>query len=689
MNIELNYDSRPFFPAIPVLSYDSETTGLSPHHGDKIFAISMSDGDDSWYLKVGDKLPSYLLDMFSDPKRMWYMWNAKFDMHFLFEQFGVQIAGTILDGMVLARLEFNDHLTYGLDACAKRIGLEKSDEVEKYITEHKLWEWETIPGKKIRKKNKHFDKVPHDIMMKYACKDAEVTFRVCNHLEKRVAEIDSLLPDAPKLASVALQEFLVTKAVFQMESGGLKIDEGYAEMALNFYQEEAKNAEAEFEKQTGKAYKASPKLFAEIFESEKDKWAYTEKGNPSFDSDAIKRFTHPVAKQILTLRDAKSRADFFASFAYFSDKNSFVHPTFNQAGTATGRFSSSEPNFQNLTNDEEAEEGTLSVRNAIIPTSSDYCIVSMDYDQQEYRMMLDYAGEMGLIDQVKAGVDVHQATADMMGVSRKYAKTLNFMLLYGGGVGKLAEALGISEYDAKKLRDLYFSKLPKVQQFIATVIRTAKQRGYVYNWMGRRYFCDPEFAYKMPNRIIQGGGADVMKKAIVGIAKILETKKSTLFLTVHDELDFYIHRDEFHLIPQIKKIMEEAYPHKHLPLTVSISHSWKSLGELEDGPPREEDRRPPDREVERPKVFGRGIGVHQKNEGGNGVPKERHLQESLLRAFGVSIKELSNHTEFRVMNSRLGEKTLYGGDKLLARVENYVLAYQAKQLGIDLDMFMG
>ena len=645
-NSELLDTEDLYWPECKVLAYDCETTGLSPYHGDKIFAVSMSNGEFQTYYKVKDKLHPSITKLLNDPSITWFMWNAKFDLNFLKEQFGITPAGKVIDGMVLARLEYNDHLSYSLDAAAKRIGLEKSDEVEKYITEHKLWEWETIPGKKVRKKNKFFDKVPHDIMMKYACQDAFVTYKCCEHYLERLGQLDTLMPTAPRVLDVADQEAEVTKIVSVMEHLGLKVDIEYCKMAGDFYEEEAKKAEEEFKKLTGKDYKASPKLFAEVFESEKDKWSFTEKGNPSFDSDSIKRFTNPAAKQILTLRDAKSRADFFAGFEFHADSENFVHPTFNQAGTATGRFSSSEPNFQNLTNDEEAEEGTLPVRNAIIPPDSDYCIVSFDYDQQEYRMMLDYAGELDLIEQVKAGIDVHQATADMMGVSRKYAKTLNFMLLYGGGVLKLAEALKITEWEAKKLKELYFSKLPKVQQFIATVIRTARQRGYVYNWMGRRYFCDPDFAYKMPNRIIQGGGADVMKKAMLGISKIL-TKKSYMFLTVHDELDFYIHRDEFYLIPQIKKIMEEAYPSKYLPLTVSISHSWTSLGELEDGPPREGDRRPPNQKAERNKKVTK-------------VAREKPL-EALLRAFGVPLKELRKHTEFRVMNSRLGVKNYMVG----------------------------
>lgn len=581
------------------LALDTETTGLMPYHGDRIFALVLSDGRDTWYFRFDDsssKLPQVLLDLFKDRERTWYLHNAKFDLHHLWKTFGVNgLAGAVHDTAIGARLEFNDHFSYSLDACAERLGdgRVKSDEVAEYIKAHNLWEWENIPGKKTRRKIMHFQKVPDEIMMRYACQDAEVTFALGEHQVERIGAIDNLLPQngIPRLASVLDTERKLVQVVTNMECFGVKVNEEYCRQALEHYQEVQRQEAQAFHINTGKEYKASPKLFAEVFANEKDKWTYTEKGNPSFESDTLETFESLAAKNVLAIRNAKSRCDFFATFLDQSDANGFVHPSFNSGGTATGRFSSSEPNFQNLTNDEEAPDEKFPVRRAIVPPDPSYCIVSMDYKQQEYRLMLDYAGELELIDQVKGGADVHQATADLMGVSRKYAKTLNFMLLYGGGVKKLADALGISEPQAKELRGLYFSKLPRVRRLIEQVTNVAATRGYVYNWAGRRYWCEnEEFAYRFPNRVIQGGGADIMKQAMVRIEnEVLLVSRSTMTLTVHDELVFYIHRNDLHIVPKIKQIMEEIYPAKLLPMEVDVSHSWVSLGDLKEGAPDPKD----------------------------------------------------------------------------------------------------
>lgn len=576
------------------LSLDTETTGLLPYHGDKVFAVIVSDGEDAYYWDTrSGTFPVGLVEVFLDEGRVWYLHNAPFDLHSLHSTFGQVPRGKIHDTAVGARVEYNDHFgakPYSLDSCAARIGKAKSDEVKKYVDAHKLKTLIPVRGKKEPYEKLHFDQVPHDIMFEYACKDALVTYDVASSQIKEMIRVGKLLPKVPSPWEVMTTERSLAPVIFSMESAGVKVDLDFCEQALAFYQDEQKRLAAQFGEITGKAYKASPLLFQEVFSDEKSLWEYTEKGNPSFKSDVLEYFESPAAKTVMAIRNAKSRTDFVAGFIFFADKNGFVHPSFKSGGTATLRFSSSEPNFQNLTNDEDSPDEKFPIRRAIIPYAQDICIVSIDFDQQEYRMMLEYAGEMPMIERVLAGIDVHQATADLVGIPRRAAKTLNFGLLYGMGVGKLAKALKISYDEAKELKRLYFSKLPMVKKFIEQVTEVAERRGYVYNWAGMRYWCpNKDFAYGMPNRVIQGGGASIMKQSMVSISNYLQQEKaaSRMMLTIHDELDFYMARGEFHHLEKIKKIMETTYPSKLLPLTVSINHSWRSLGDLSDGSPQE------------------------------------------------------------------------------------------------------
>jgi DNA polymerase-1 len=171
-------------------------------------------------------------------------------------------------------------------------------------------------------------------------------------------------------------------------------------------------------------------------------------------------------------------------------------------------------------------------------------------------------------------------------VTRYEAKTINFMLLYGGGVSKLAEALKCREWDAKQKRKKYFSTLRGVSKFVGQVQEVAKKRGYIISWLGRlSYFPDPEHAYKAPNSLIQGGTADVVKLALNRCCEHLRGKLSAPLLQVHDELVFELHKSELHLAPELLRIMETVFPHKYIGLTCTPEHSWKSLADKVEGYP--------------------------------------------------------------------------------------------------------
>jgi DNA polymerase-1 len=595
--------------AAPRLALDTETTGLRPYHGDRLFSIIFSDGETAWYLNFQAYegvepeqvlLPSHLealKPLFAREDIVWDLHNAKYDLHILWQE-GIELKGVTHCALANARVEYNEHFDYSLAACAERIGQKKDETVENYVKEHKLHTEVALYGRKTDKRL-HYDRVPLPIISAYGEIDGLVTARVARNQEATIQRLsDESPPTVPKVSHILHNERRLTKTIFRMERVGLKIDRPYCTRAAAYEQDRALRAITAFKKESGRDFKASPKLFAEVFGSEKDRWEFTEKGNPSFESDILKKFQNPAAKAVLEYRDAKSKSDFYLGFLYHADRDDVVHPNFNPHGAAHGRFSSSNPNFQNLTSEEDEEElkQEFVVRRAIIPRPG-YILIMPDYDQMEYRMMFDLACqivgyETPVVTEIKKGKDPHQATADTvtaMGtpLTRKRAKNGNFAFLYGSGVNTLAATIGASVDEARALREALIKATPEVKMLIDRVMRTARTRGFIFNWAGRRcYLTDPNWAYKMPNYLISGGCADVNKFALNLIDDRLQGMKSRLICTIHDENPVEVHESEIDVVPKIvHESMESIYPYKYLKLTCGMEWSDKSLADKKKGFP--------------------------------------------------------------------------------------------------------
>lgn len=570
---------------LKTLAVDTETTGLHAYLGDELFSVIIGNDLKQWYFNFlpYDNYDEFVLPrewirrlqpLFATPRRL-YLHNAKFDMHMLAKE-GVEITGTVHDTMVMARLLHNDHLSYSLAECAKRIGFDKSDAVEEYIKKNKLYEWETKEGKKNRTKKKFFDRVPAKIMVPYGERDAYVTYQLGEYQRKNIE-------DQARLKDLYAIECGTTKVVFDMERTGVRVDKEYSSRGFAYERSEYEKAAKKFQKLSGTPFKDSAKALAPAFEKLNERYPRTEKGNPSFTDKVLKGFKSELATRILEYRYSQKMAHtYFQNFIELSDGRGRLHPNFRQSGTVTGRFSMSDPNLQNVP--KELPKGKkYDLRKCFIPPPG--CVfVEIDYDAMEFKLMLDYAGEFELIKQVRAGLDPHQATADLTGLSRKQAKTLNFGLLYGMGVGKLSVALGVTEEDARKFKHQYFAALPMVQGFIRQATATARVRGDVFNWAGRTYqFPDENFAYKAPNAIIQGGCSDIVRVAMCGVHEYLANTNTKMLLQVHDSLLLEVPQSLVHtVVPQVKRIMEGAYAYKHLPMTCSVEWSDTSWGDLVD-----------------------------------------------------------------------------------------------------------
>jgi len=572
-----------------VIAIDTETFGLKWDH--KMFALQLAvKGGNSYYfnfldypLEIGtdpwgvsvDIHPysrlTELHDLWRKPEIRWVAHNAKFDMRRL-EIEGVHLNGDIYDTMVMAHIIYNKHMSYSLDNCLKRIGLSKNDEVMNWIMTHKAYTTYHVDGKKQKEKDLHFDRVPFDIMFKYGLDDVEDTLKL---YDSQIAFFE--LPENKDQIDLVHNNLQLIKSVFQMESEGIHVDLDYCKTAQQQHNDRVSEIAKYIEELTQSKFKAGPKWLGEVLHAQGIHLPLSDKGNPIMDKKSLEKIPNAIAALVLEMRDEEKHASFYSTFKRFTDRNGVVHPSYRLTGTDTGRFSCSDPNLQQVPKEEKATEAGHTVRGAFY-VEDDFILVSIDYDQMEYRLMADYAAEMGMIEAIKGGLDPHTYVANMMGVDRKYAKTLNFGLLYGMGLAKLGESLGVSMDQARELKNRYYSELPKVRTLTRQIMDVAAGRGYIKNYYGRRYFCDdPKWAYKFPNYLIQGTGADIVRHVIPRISYQLEGMKSKLLLQVHDELILKIHRSEVGIVPELKRIMEDEYkPMNGMGLTCGVDFSERT-----------------------------------------------------------------------------------------------------------------
>jgi DNA polymerase-1 len=586
-----------------VIALDTETYGLK--WSDKLFALQLAVRDEDLYYfnfhEYNDGSPVLDRSIFQELNKLWmnssHRWimaNAKFDLRKIAIE-GVQLNGEIYDVLLMDRLRYNRHFSYSLDACLKRIGSSKNDEVKTWIAVNKAYTTHSVDGKKTKEKDLHFDRVPFSIMSSYGFDDVESTLYLyqdqSNYFmsEEGKAQID-----------LVHSNMELTKTVFLMEQKGIQLDVPYCKRMLEKEQHLAMDKADKIEQMTQQKFKAGPKWLKEVLNAQGIVLEVSDKGNPILDKNALKAMPNAVAHYVMEMRDHEKRASTYSTLLRFVDSYGVLHTNYRLNGTDTLRFSSSDPNLQNI---EACQKSNLeTTRTAFVPRPHHF-FVSIDYKTMEYRLCADIAGEHGWIKAINEGADPHQWVADMMEVGRKEAKTLNFMLLYGGGLAKLATSLfdvktdentlnaicKIHIYNSKKvtliehelvakvphellmseiehlgkadkLKKKYFQSLPAVASFTKQVQDVAIARGFVRNQYGARYHIDkPMFAYKLPNHLIQGTGACIIRSAMNKIEYQLEGMKSKMLLQIHDELLFEIHKDEAFIVTTLRDIMEREY----------------------------------------------------------------------------------------------------------------------------------
>ena len=390
----------------------------------------------------------------------------------------------------------------------------------------------------------------------------------------------------------------LSKVLAGMERAGVKVDLGQLRDFADGLRRELVQREARIREMAGEPGLniSSPKQVGDVlFEKLRldPKAKKSARGQYSTDENTLVEIAdrHPIVNEILEFRAVKKLlSTYIEPFpSYVSEVDGRVHTTFNQALTATGRLSSSNPNLQNIpVRTERGKE----IRKAFIPGTPDGVIVSADYSQIELRIMAHLCGDAHLVQAFKDGVDVHAATAaKIFGVpvsevtreQRGMAKTANFGIMYGISSFGLAQRLNLSRRDAKALIDGYFESFPAIKEFIAGSAEFARKNGYVETLFGRRRYLPDIHARNAVvrglaernavNAPIQGTSADIIKLAMIGVAARLKEAglRSRMVLQIHDELVFDAIPSE---VPELTRIVVDVMENVvklSVPLTVECS----------------------------------------------------------------------------------------------------------------------
>lgn len=382
-------------------------------------------------------------------------------------------------------------------------------------------------------------------------------------------------------------ELPLVPILYNMERLGVRIDGAVLKEQSSYLSREIREIEKEIYNDVGQIFNiASPKQLAQmLFGKLKMPTGKRTKTGFSTDNDVLEKLSkeYPLCLKILDYRElAKLKSTYVDNLLLLIDKrDGRIHTHYNQALTSTGRLSSTHPNLQNIPI--RTERG-VQIRKAFIADSG--CkLVSADYSQIELRLLAHITEDPGLCRAFQEDVDIHSVTAkEIFGFEtitpeqRRKAKAVNFGITYGQGPFGLAETLKISQTEAKEIMNRYFTKFPKLHEYMNEIVKRARENGYVETIWGRRRYIDElksknsrirSFGERAAiNAPMQGSASDLVKRAMIEIQNNLNL---SLLLQVHDELVFEIENEKIDsLIPEIKSIMENVITLK-VPLKVNIA----------------------------------------------------------------------------------------------------------------------
>lgn len=548
---------------------DTETTSIDAIRA-KLVGLSFSvKKGEAWYVAVPRETEAaqHMVQIFSsiyeNDKILKVGQNLKYDLTVL-ANYGIQLKAPLFDTM-LAHYLVQPELRHNMDYLA-----------EIYLN-YQTIHIDTLIGPKGKNQKNMADLAPADIC-DYACEDADITLQLMEPLK---AEMEK-----NQLTRVFHEiEMPLMPVLAQMERNGVRLDtEALSETGEQFRQR-MQQLESEIYELAGHPFTiTSPRQVGEVLFDElklNEKAKKTKSGQYSTGEEVLEaiKHKHPIVEKILAHRALKklisTYIDALPKLIYPATGR--IHTSFNQAVTATGRLSSSNPNLQNIP--VRGDDGR-EIRKAFVPEPG--CIFfSADYSQIELRIMAHLSADEHLVNDFRCGRDIHAATAsrifhkpieEVSRDERRKAKTANFGIIYGISAFGLAERMEVSRTEAKELITNYFDTYPRVKEYMQTSVKRARELGYIVTEFGRRRYL-PDITsrnavvrgYAERNAVnapIQGTAADIIKIAMVRIAQRFEAEgiQSKMILQVHDELNFSVLPEELdHVKNIVIQEMEGAY----------------------------------------------------------------------------------------------------------------------------------
>ena len=538
-----------------IFSFDTETTSLDPISAKLVgFSFSTSEGE-GYYVPFShaennninvkeDKIFAMLNELFRKKELRVIGQNIKYDINVL-SKYKITFKCKIEDTMLLSYI-YNSSGKHDLDSLAK-----------KYLDYEKI-KYDDVVGS--GSKQKIFSEIDISEAKIYACEDADITLRLYNYFIGKLSKLKE------QFALYNNVELPLLNVISQIEQNGVMIDHKSLQKQSIDLGERIASIEEDVYKLADQEFNiGSPKQLQDIFYNQLKLPIIkkTPKGQPSTNEDVMQELSllHDLPKLILQYRNLSKLKNTYTDKlgTQINDKTHRLHTSYNQTVTITGRLSSSNPNLQNIPI--KTDDGKK-IRKTFITTKENK-ILSADYSQIELRVMAHISKDKSLITSFLNGEDIHSATAiEVFSLKnktpsqdeRRAAKAINFGLIYGISSFGLSKQLKINNNDAKDYIEKYFIKYEGVRDFMDKIKKDAKKMGFVSTMLGRRVYV-PNITHSnfqirsaaertAINAPIQGTAADILKIAMIDIAKWIEKENAPvkIIMQVHDELVFEVNK---------------------------------------------------------------------------------------------------------------------------------------------------